>query len=116
MRRAPSTRILAALAAALFFAGETGMSGLDALLYHGPGTTTSVAVPHVEAGSTTNHHADRCLLAYRLSNGRVSPSLAVAIRFEAIPSHGVTARPPAVPHRSYTGLHEQSRAPPAPLA
>ena len=116
MRRAPSIRILAVLVAALFFAGEAGMSGLDALLFHGSGAEASVAVPHVEPGSTTNHHADQCLLAFRLANGRVSPSLGIAIRFEGIPSHGVTTRPPAVPHRSYTGLHEQSRAPPAPLA
>jgi hypothetical protein len=116
MRRALSIRILAVLVAALFFAGEAGMSGLDALLYHGSGATASTAVPHVERGSTANHHADQCLLAFRLANGRVSPSLGLAIRFEGIPSRGVTAPPPAVPPRSYTGLHEQSRAPPAPLA
>ena len=116
MRRTPSTRILAILAAALFFAGETGMSGLDAVLYHGAGAPASAAVRHLERGRTANHHADQCLLAFRLANGRLSPSLGLAIRFEGIPSHGVTARPPAEPHRSYTGLHEQSRAPPTPPA
>jgi hypothetical protein len=116
MRGAQSTRILAALVATLFFAGETGMSGLDALLFHGPGAAVSVAVPHVEPGNTTNHHADQCLLAFRLANSRITPSLGLAIRFEGLPSHQLTPRPPAVPHRSYTGLHEQSRAPPAPLA
>jgi hypothetical protein len=106
---------LAVLLAAMFFAGEAGTSGLDAVLYHGPGAAASAAVPHVERG-TTNHHADRCLLAFRLANGRQSRALGLALRFEAIPSRGVTSRPPAAPHRSYTGLHEQSRAPPAPLA
>ena len=115
MRGAPSTRILAVLVAALFFAGEAGTSGLDAVLYHGAGGTASAAVPHVERG-TTYHHADRCLLALRLANGRQSPSLGLAIRFEGVPSRGMTRRPPAAPHRSFTGLHEQSRAPPAPLA
>jgi hypothetical protein len=115
MRGTPSTRILAALVALLFFGGEAGMSGLDALLFHGPGATASVAVPHVEPGSTTNHHADQCLLAFRLANGRVSPPLGIAIRFEGIPSRALAARPSAEPHRFYTGLHEQSRAPPARL-
>jgi hypothetical protein len=116
MRGARSTRILAILVAALFFAGEAGMSGLDAVLFHRAGVPDSAAVRHVERGRGTSHHADQCLLAFRLANGRLSPSLGLAIRFEGIPSHETTARPPAEPHRSYTGLHQQSRAPPAPLA
>jgi hypothetical protein len=116
MRGALSTRILAALVALLFFGGEAGMSGLDALLFHGPGAAASAAVPHVEPGSTTNHHADQCLLAFRLANSPLAPSLDIAIRFEGIPSRLAAHRPPAILHRSYTGLHEQSRAPPAPLA
>ena len=52
------TRLLAVLVAALFFAGEAGTSGLDAVLDHGNRAAASAAVPHVEPG-TTNHHADR---------------------------------------------------------
>ena len=115
MRGAPSTRILAVLLAALFFAGEAGTAGLDAVLYHRDRAAASAAVPHVERG-TTSHHADRCLLAFRLTNGRQSPSLGLAIGLEGVPSRGEPSRPPAEPHRSYTGLHEQSRAPPALLA
>ena len=115
MRGAQSTRILAILVAAMFFAGEAGMSGLDAVLYHRAGAPASAAARHVERGRGANHHADQCLLAFRLANGRLTPTLGLAIRFEGIPSHGVTARPPAEPPGSYTGLHEQSRAPPPPL-
>jgi hypothetical protein len=115
MRGTPSTRILAVFVALLFFAGEAGTSGLDALLYHRPGAATAAAVPHVEPGRAANHHADQCLLAFRLANGRVSPPLGIAIRFEGIPSRALAARPSAEPHRFYTGLHEQSRAPPARL-
>lgn len=116
MRRARATRILAALVAALFFAGDAGASGLDALLYHGAGAPGGVATTHYEPGGAAHHHADQCLLALRLANGRASASLGIAIRFESLPSHAVTARPPAAGHRSFTGLHEQSRAPPADLA
>ncbi len=116
MRSALSTRIMAALVALLFFGGETGASGLDALLYHRAGAPGAAARTHYEPRGGTDHHADQCLLALRLANGRASASLGVAIRFENIPSRAVAARPPAVPHRFYTGLHEQSRAPPAPLA
>jgi hypothetical protein len=116
MRRTPSTRLLAVLVAALFFAGEAGTSGLDAVLYHRAGVPVSAAVRHLERGRTANHHADQCLLAFRLANGRLSPALGLAFRFEGIPSHGAAAPRPAAPHRSYTGLSEQSRAPPAPLA
>jgi len=116
MRGAPLTRILAALVTLLFFAGVVGTSGLDALLFHGAGAAPAVAAAHYEPGGATNHHADQCLLALRLANGRSSASLSIPIRFEGIPSRTFAARPPAEPHGYYTGLHQQSRAPPAPVA
>ncbi len=116
MGRALSTRILAGLVALLFFAGEAGTSGLDALLFHGAGAPRAAVAAHYEPGGTTNHHADNCLLTFRLASGRSAPPLAFAVRFEGIPSHAVVPRPPAEPHLYYIGLNEQSRAPPAPLA
>ena len=113
MRGARSTRFLAALVALLFFAGEAGTSGLDALLFHGRGSAPDPVVTHIDSGSGAGHHADQCLLALRLASGSVSPSLGVGIRFEGIPSRELAARLPAEPHRYYTGLHQQSRAPPA---
>ena len=113
MRSALPTRIVSALVALLFFTGETGASGLDALLYHRTGAPGTAARTHYEPGGGTHHHADQCLLALRLASGRGSSSLGVAIRFESIPSRAVGVRPPAALHRSFAGLHEQSRAPPA---
>jgi hypothetical protein len=116
MRHSRVVRLVAALAAAVFFAGESGVQVLDALLYHRGGAPTAVAVPHVESGSTTNNHADHCMLAFRLANGRVSPAIGVAIRIDANAVGRAAPRPAAAPHRVYPGRHQQSRAPPAPLA
>ncbi len=116
MGHSRTTRFAAAAAALLFLGGTTAVSSLDALLFHS-GTREAVVVPHVEAGGTTGHHADQCLLSFRLANGRVSAGLPAAIRVLALPSRPAAAPPSAVPVRFYPGLHQQSRAPPtAPLA
>jgi len=114
MRYPRATRLSAALAALILFGGETVVPGLDAVLFHSGGAP-AVSVPHVESGATTNHHADRCMLTFRLANGRVTASLGVAIRFEGMALHPAPKAPAAVPLRFYPGLHQQSRAPPAPL-
>ncbi len=116
MRHTRAGRLVAALAALLFFGGETAVSGLDALLFHSGGAPSAVVVPHVEPGGTTSHHADQCMLNFRLANGRASSSLGVAIRFEGMASQPAASPPAAVPLRFYPGLHQQSRAPPASLA
>jgi len=116
MPRALPTRILAGLVALLFFAGAAGTSGLDALLFHGAGSPGAAAAVHYEPTGTTNHHADNCLLTFRLASGRGAAPLGALVRFEAIPRRAAVQRPPVEPHLDYTGLHAQSRAPPAPLA
>jgi hypothetical protein len=116
MRRSRASRLVAALVALLCFGGETAVPGLDALLFHSGGAPAAFVVPHVESGTTTNQHADRCMLNFRLANGRVSASLPVAIRFQGLALRPAAVPPAAVPHRLYAGLHQQSRAPPAPLA
>ncbi len=83
------------------------------MLFHGRGTVPDPVVTHVEQGNGAGHHADQCLLALRLASGSASPSLGVGIRFEGIPSRNLAVRLPAEPHHFYTGLHQQSRAPPA---
>lgn len=116
MRRSRASRLVAALAALLCFGGETAVPGLDALIFHSGGAPAAFMVPHVESGAAANNHADQCMLNFRLANGRVSASLPAAIRIEGLALRHATAHPPAVPHRLYAGLHQQSRAPPAPLA
>ena len=116
MRRPRASRFVAALAALLFFGGETAVPGLDALIFHSGGAPATFVVPHVESGATTNHHADQCMLTFRLANGRVSATLPVAIRFQGMALRPAAAAPAVEPHRGYAGLHQQSRAPPAPLA
>ncbi len=116
MRHARTTRLAAALAALLFFGGESAVPGLDALLFHSGGAPSAVVVTHVESGATTGHHADQCMLTFRLAAGRVSSSLGVAIRFEGMASRPAANPPAAVPLHFYPGLHQQSRAPPASLA
>jgi hypothetical protein len=116
MGRTRATRLAAALAALLFFGGETVVPSLDALVFHRGGAPAALIVSHVESGATTNHHADQCMLTFRLANGRVSAALGVAIRFEAMALRPAASPPTAVPLRFYPGRHQQSRAPPAPLA
>ncbi len=116
MGHSRTTRLVAAAAALLFLGGTTAVSSLDALLYHS-GPRTVVTVPHVEPGGATGHHADQCLLSFRLANGRVSAAAPDALRFLSLPSRPAAQPPSAVPVRFYPGLHQQSRAPPiAPLA
>jgi hypothetical protein len=116
MGHSRTTRLAAAAAALLFLGGTTAVSSLDALLFH-RGARGAVVVPHVEPGGAASHHADQCLLTFRLANGRLSAGLSHAIRFVALASRPAAAPPPAAPVRFYPGLHQQSRAPPtAPLA
>jgi len=119
MPRSRVLRFVATLAAALFLAGVTGASGLDAVVFHsGSGVAGAVApFPHVESGSAgQHHHADHCLLAYRLANGQLTPSLAVALRLAGTSLRPAAAPPPPVARGFLPGLHQQSRAPPTPLA
>jgi len=114
MRRTPSTRLLAVLVAVLFIGGIGGASDLDALLFHGAGAPGAAAA-HVESGGTT-HHADNCLLTLRVASGRGSPALGSPVRFEGIPQHEAVLRRVSAPRSYHPGLHQDSRAPPAPLA
>jgi len=115
MRRTLSARILALLVAALFLGGVGGASDLDALLFHGAGAPGAAAA-HFESGGTTNHHADNCLLTFRVASGRGASPLSFPVRFEGIPQHAAASRPVAAPRTYHPGLHQDSRAPPAPLA
>ena len=115
MRRTGSTRILAVLVALLFLGGVGGASDVDALLFHGAGAPGAAAA-HFESSGTTNHHADNCLLTFRVASGRGSLPLGSPVRFEGIPQHTAAPRPVATPRSFHPGLHQDSRAPPASLA
>ncbi len=112
MRQSRGARILALLVAALFLGGAGGAADLDALLFHGAGRAAAPAAAHFEAGGITTHHADQCLLALRLANGRLAAALVFPVRLEGLPLRGAAAAPAVAPARSWPGLHQQSRAPP----
>jgi hypothetical protein len=116
MRRTFRSRATAILLAALFIVGGGGASDLDALLFHGAGVRLAVAGPHFEPGGTTDHHADSCLLTFRVANGRGAAPLTFPVRFEGIPQNDAGSRPGTPPRRFDAGLLQQSRAPPAPPA
>jgi hypothetical protein len=116
VRRAPPSRATALLLAALFIGGVGGASDLDALLFHGAGVRAAVAGPHFEPGGTTDHHADNCLLTFRVANGRGAAPLSFPVRFEGIPQNAAPARPAPAPQTFLPGLHQESRAPPSSLA
>ena len=115
MRRTAFTRILAVTAAALFLGGVGGASDIDALLFHGPGSPGGAAAAHFESAGSS-HHADHCLLTFRVAGGRGAPTASVYIRFEGLPQRAAAPRPADAPHAFHPGLHEDSRAPPAALA
>ena len=110
--RAAATRVVAVLVAVLFLGGAAGTSGLDALLFH-RGAPAPATGTHVEAGATAGHHADQCLLALHLAGGRMAPRLSFPIRPVGLPLVSAASAPAALPLRLYTGLLQQSRAPPA---
>jgi hypothetical protein len=114
MPRIPS-RATALLLAALFLGGVGGSSDLDALLFHGAGAPAASAGPHFEPAGAASHHADHCLLTFRIANGSRAAPLRSLVRFQGIARHAAAPRP-AAPPRFYPGLHQDSRAPPAPLA
>jgi len=116
MRHRIKSRSTALLVAALFLGGVGGASDVDAFLFHKVGAVVATGVVHVEAAGYAGCHADRCLLALRLANGRVEHALAVPVRFEAMPLVAATARATAEPYRFFPGRYRRSRAPPAFLA
>ena len=116
MRTSLGSRSVAALLAALFFGGAGGASDLDAVLFHRGGAPIAAGASHVEAAAAANCHAERCVLALRLANGRVAHGLAVPVRFEGIPQHDAGAKPASAQRRASANPQQQPRAPPASIA
>lgn len=116
MRHGLRSRATALLLAALFIGGVGGASDLDAFLFHRASAPVATGTAHVETAANPNCHAERCVLALRLANGRVAPELRVPVRFEGIPLLATAGRPATAPHRFFPGRHRQSRAPPVFLA
>jgi len=102
--------------AALFLGGAGGASDLDAVLFHHAGSVLAAGAAHVETAGNPACHAERCMLALRLANGRVAQPLAMPVRFEGIPQHDAGVRPLSAPRRTPAGPQQQPRAPPASLA
>jgi hypothetical protein len=110
------TRATALALAALFLGGVGGASDLDAFLFHRAGAVVATEAAHLETAGNPGCHAERCVLALRLANGRVAPTLTVPVRFESIPQHDAGVRPVSAPHRTSVNPQQQPRAPPAPIA
>lgn len=111
MRRIGRSRAAGLLLAILLLAAVGGASDLDALFFHtgrAPGAATG---PHYEPAGTP-HHADHCLLSFRIGSGRRPGPRATAIRVQAFVEPPDSRRPAAVPHRFWPGLHQDLRAPP----
>ena len=113
MAKVPLSRALVALLAALFLGGAGGASDLDAVLFHRAGAVVAAGAAHVETAGNPGCHAERCVLALRLANGRVAQALGVPVRFEAIPLHDAGAQPISAPRRPPANPQQQPRAPPA---
>jgi hypothetical protein len=117
MRWRTPVRLAAIAVAALLLWGETGAADLDALLFHSGGTPVAAAINHVESSqSSARHHADHCLVDFRLVARGGAATAEAAGPPAAAPEHAVTLPPVAAPDRFSPGLHERSRAPPPTLA
>jgi hypothetical protein len=116
MPRGRRLRLTGLVLAVLFLGAVGGAADLDALLFHAGRARDPYTGVHYEPAGTANHHADHCLLTFRIHSGRRAAPLRFLVRFEAIPQHATPARPAAAPHRFHPGRHQESRAPPASLA
>jgi hypothetical protein len=112
LRQRAGSRLAAFLLAALFVGAVGGAADADALLFHTGHGHAALMGPHYEPGGSPDHHADHCLLTFRIHTGRRPAPRRFPVRFEGIPQHAAARRPAAAPHRFYPGLHQESRAPP----
>jgi hypothetical protein len=111
-RQRAGSRLTAVLLAALLLGAAGGAADVDALVFHTGHGRATLMEPHYEPAGTTNHHADHCLLTFRIHTGRPAPPPRFPVRSEGVPQHAATRRPAAAPHRFFAGLHQESRAPP----
>ncbi len=100
--------------ATVFFLGEVGFGGLDAVLFHG-GSAAHSPGANVESAVGVATHADHCMLGFTPSSAQSTLPVAQAtrecitrvVRRIASSSH-ITARAPI-------GRQPPSRAPPSPV-
>jgi hypothetical protein len=109
------SRFVALLLAAHTLGAVAGAADLDALFFHTGPARAALMGPHFEPAGTADHHADHCLLTLRIHSGRRSAPPRFPVRLEGIPQHAPARRPAVAPDRFFPGLHQESRAPPAPL-
>jgi len=117
MKRRTALRLAAILVAAFLLWGETGAADLDALLFHSGGTPVAAAIDHVESSqSSARHHADHCLVDFRLVARSGAAPAEAAGPPPAAPEYVVVLPPAATSDRFFPGFQQQSRAPPLTLA
>jgi hypothetical protein len=110
--RRRARRVAATLLAAFFVGAAGGAADADALLFHRHDTGAALLGPHYEPAGAANHHADHCLLTFRIHSGRRSTCPRYPARLAGVPEYPAARRPAAAPHRFRPGLHQESRAPP----
>lgn len=121
-------RSAALLLAALFLAGETGWSGIDALVFH-PERGRRDAPPELVAWQIAGHpvallerpaapggHAAHCVLGLSTGSARGSVRVALDIRTEPAEALATDRSSRSVETRTDLGTQARPRAPPLPTA
>ena len=97
------------LLAGLVLFGQTGLTGLDSVLFHSterPSAPVHVDSPHAPG------HAAHCLLGYIPSAAGVARPLVGELRFEPAPASRTTPAPVTPRSRSDSSGQPRPRAPP----
>ena len=108
----PSRRCNALLLALVFFAGQSGFSDSDALLFHRHVSTRPAA--HVES-EHAHCHADHCFAGITPTTVP-APATTWPLSLTAVPSPHRAPTPQTPIVRRFAGVHHLSRAPPSPSA
>ncbi|HKK07805.1 MAG TPA: hypothetical protein VKA44_02865 [Gemmatimonadota bacterium] len=117
-------RSSALLLAALFLAGETGWSGIDALAFHPErGARDAAAAPaprvaghpvaHLEKPAAPGGHASHCVLGLSTGSARSSARVALDLRTEPAEAVATDVASRSVETRTDLGTQSRPRAPPS---
>jgi hypothetical protein len=105
----------ALLLAGLFLTGQTGLSGLDGVLFHSAGRPTYTTPVHVESPRAPGH-ATHCLLGYTPSAAGVAQPVVRELRLGPAPAVRSAPVPVTPPRRGNAAGRPRPRAPPLDLA
>jgi hypothetical protein len=103
------------LLAGLVLFGQTGLSGLDGLLFHSAARPTQTAPVHVDSPRAANHAA-HCLLGYTPSAAGVAQPVVRELRVGPAPAFRASTAPATPALRRAAAGRPRPRAPPLDLA